>query len=678
MKAFIGHSFDEEDKPTIRVFKDYFTALGKTMNFSWDDADETDIIGISVKVKEKMLGKQLFIGILTKKQCEIEKNLLSIPKWIHKDKFMGSQKDFYWGTSYWIIQESGYAIGKDMVVLFLIEKDVKKPEGLHSDVEVIFFEKGKESEKFQSIAEGLGNLFNRIEGIRGGVKTEQLPPRPKDEIENQESKDLAGVPVESNKQALSKQGDTNKIAEENSKEMTDEDYIFALITSARKNEEDKFNELKEKILSKYKDNQNKRSEWLAKTLHLRSVFFKENVLDYLKQLHKDNPDNPYIIYCIGYELEKYGNHNEAATEYVKSANLEKKWGDKLHRIHLAAEAYVKDGQRDNALNILLNELRGELPQDEKSIIYGYLADIAKSLKDDMLFTAFSEKTLSLNPSHDSLRFDLASKYDDLNKAALSLFHYKILTNSNPNSSNLNNQGVAYDKLGLPAKEADSFKKASEKGSTTALGNLAQKLLNEGFIEEANEKIRMAMEMDGYEESDIQKPLARLSSIPKQEEEKETKILEDTKEEKLFALEYADGYSIPFVVNDTINGDWQSRHGELSINLESGNILLGQKGANIPEGNFLGIFGLATNPLLGKAAEEKPTFSKRNIYFEGSIVRNRVIKYKMRIEIQPSNVYASKTTNEFSGMGIIDTKLNTIRVIEFDKDNKQTLYKLVKK
>ena len=77
MKAFIGHSFDEDDKPTIRAFKEYFDALKKTMNFDWDNAEEAEVKGLSGKVKEKMKGKQLFIGILTKKQLEINEKALS-------------------------------------------------------------------------------------------------------------------------------------------------------------------------------------------------------------------------------------------------------------------------------------------------------------------------------------------------------------------------------------------------------------------------------------------------------------------------------------------------------------------------------------------------------------------------------------------------------------------------
>ena len=319
----------------------------------------------------------------------------------------------------------------------------------------------------------------------------------------------------------------------------------------------------------------------------------------------------------------------------------------------------------------------ELPEDEKCKIYDYLSDVTKILKENELFVVFSEKTLSLDPSNNSLRFDLARKYSDMDKAALSLYHYKILTKNNPDSANLNNQGVAYSELKeLPAKEANSYKKASEKGSTIAMGNLAQKLLNEGFLEEANEKIKKARLAKAFKESDTAKPLARLSSIPEGEEKREKEILESVKKERQFSLEYAEAYSTNFELNDTLSGEWASKHGVLKINLKPGTILSGENTENIPESDFIGswIAGLAA---AGAGPEKKPTFSKKTTHFEGTVVKNRVLEYKIKVEIQPSNQYSSKTTTKFSGTCIIDKEMSSMKMSEFDKDKKQTIYSITK-
>ena len=124
IKAFVGHSFLKDDKETVDRFKEYFNSLAKSMDFQWEDAQEVQIKSLSDKVKQKIERKNLFIGIITKKHIEIEENKILIPKFFNKDKCTALKVNCKWGVSYWIIQESGYAIAKGMRVLFLIEDDL--------------------------------------------------------------------------------------------------------------------------------------------------------------------------------------------------------------------------------------------------------------------------------------------------------------------------------------------------------------------------------------------------------------------------------------------------------------------------------------------------------------------------------------------------------------------------
>ncbi len=76
IKVFVGHSFLKEDKETTDNFKGYFASLIKTMPFEWEDAQEKEVKTLSEKVKKKMSGKNLFIGIFTRKHIEIEESKL--------------------------------------------------------------------------------------------------------------------------------------------------------------------------------------------------------------------------------------------------------------------------------------------------------------------------------------------------------------------------------------------------------------------------------------------------------------------------------------------------------------------------------------------------------------------------------------------------------------------------
>ena len=66
LKAFIGHSFDDDDEQIVRKFLDYFDSL-KDMGFAWDHVKKAKAKKLSEQVNEKMEGKDLFIGIFTLK-----------------------------------------------------------------------------------------------------------------------------------------------------------------------------------------------------------------------------------------------------------------------------------------------------------------------------------------------------------------------------------------------------------------------------------------------------------------------------------------------------------------------------------------------------------------------------------------------------------------------------------
>ena len=63
--AFVGHSFSENDEGVIMKFTDFFETIKELgIDFSWDHATKAEPIELSRKVREKMAGKNLFIGIV--------------------------------------------------------------------------------------------------------------------------------------------------------------------------------------------------------------------------------------------------------------------------------------------------------------------------------------------------------------------------------------------------------------------------------------------------------------------------------------------------------------------------------------------------------------------------------------------------------------------------------------
>ena len=64
ISAFVGHSFIEDDKEVVANFLQYFDRLKALVTgFTWDHAELAEPKILSQKVREKMTGKNLFIGI---------------------------------------------------------------------------------------------------------------------------------------------------------------------------------------------------------------------------------------------------------------------------------------------------------------------------------------------------------------------------------------------------------------------------------------------------------------------------------------------------------------------------------------------------------------------------------------------------------------------------------------
>ena len=134
LAAFVGHSFLQDDKFLIREFLDYFDLVkGMGIGFTWDHAEPAEPKELSEKVKRVIQGKNLFIGICTRRERSIENSKLAST--FFRAGLKGKPEDFDWKASDWIIQEIGLAIGRGMELMILLEDGVRRPGGLQGDHE---------------------------------------------------------------------------------------------------------------------------------------------------------------------------------------------------------------------------------------------------------------------------------------------------------------------------------------------------------------------------------------------------------------------------------------------------------------------------------------------------------------------------------------------------------------
>ena len=128
MKAFVGHSFEDKDSWIV----DKIIKLLKSTGIECQSGEEAQNESVAQKVRERILNNDIFVGIFT---CDKEIKL--------KNGFLNclfNKKPLY-TTSNWVIQESGFAIGNDKELIFLVENGIYKFPELQGDLEVIYFDR---------------------------------------------------------------------------------------------------------------------------------------------------------------------------------------------------------------------------------------------------------------------------------------------------------------------------------------------------------------------------------------------------------------------------------------------------------------------------------------------------------------------------------------------------------
>lgn len=116
---FAGHSFADEDEPTVSVILNFFRALG----FRVVTGEKPRADRISEKVKTLLEEQHVFLGIFTR-----------------RDKIAGRKG---YTTSPWVIDEKAYALAKGKKLVLLKEDGVESIGGIQGDHEFIVFSRGE-------------------------------------------------------------------------------------------------------------------------------------------------------------------------------------------------------------------------------------------------------------------------------------------------------------------------------------------------------------------------------------------------------------------------------------------------------------------------------------------------------------------------------------------------------
>jgi hypothetical protein len=134
VKAFIGHSFDDKDIELVKKIKEHIESL----NVKCETGEKSQYGYVAEKVKNRIIDNDVFVGIFTRDKKILLEN-------------REPNKEYFYTTSNWVIQESGFAIAENKKLIFLVEEGIYKFPGLQGDQEYILFNKDLLGKAFTKI-----------------------------------------------------------------------------------------------------------------------------------------------------------------------------------------------------------------------------------------------------------------------------------------------------------------------------------------------------------------------------------------------------------------------------------------------------------------------------------------------------------------------------------------------
>ncbi len=615
LSAFIGHGFNKYDADIVREYLEFFNSIRDMgIGFSWEHAESAEPKLLKEKVLQKMKDKNLFIGIFTKKECVIEPDKLHT-MFLRKNCLKANKSDFENKTSDWLIQELGFAVGRAMDIIIILEEGLKRPGGLQGDIEHIPFKRKSPSESFTKILEMILSLKPKpIDQETGLVKQQE-----EEEVDRHESADPLNP----------------------SDDWTYKEYSLGLWISVIMDNPEK----EEEIYQKYSDtlepeDKSSNTAWQAERLYLQYSHKKKDTLQQIKDLLKECPDNPKILKYIGRIHEAYKQYDIASNQFEYAAEIESESIDKLKDFSTAAQLCAKQGDINSKIRILnrMLQLKSDCVEGA-DIILSTISDIATTEGDDDNFIAFSEAVLVNNPDDHERRFALAYKYAELAEDDLALFHYLLLVNVNPTGTNWNNLGVAQQNLGLPSKAIRSYRQSENLLETLAMSNIARRFIYAGFIDEAQDICNRATKIENFNKN-IGHSITMIKTTLEDEKKKEEEIIEKAGMLRKYYVSYSKA-CLETPIKD-FKADYLCPEGRFGINIKN----------NTLEGNA---FIVAGDPSWVTTHSTEPVLT---IHFKGSVFGRGAIFTRWITELNDKELGTSR-----KGMMIFSDDFNEISVYE---------------
>jgi hypothetical protein len=647
LRAFVGHSFAPEDHQVIDVFLRFLNQIkGMGIDFTWETAEPAEPKEVAEKVLRLIRGKNLFIGICTKREAAIAPGNLVKGRFI-KNRFKTNQEHISWKTSDWIVQEIGLAIGCGMERILLVEDGLRALGGLQGNLEYIPFEREAPEKAFGKLLEMIRTQLPRAKAI------------PPSGVENQAiSEETAAIDEEQIDDWL-----------EPKEEWHVEDYnraIFHMIFIKNPDGEKRITEVF--FNTKEGKIEANRQRWEARVEHLRITLGRGGKLAKLEELAKKYRENSDVQMYLGMGYEHYQEHGKAAQCFITAAEKAEDKRTELARFGDSAYALVRASQKDQGQEVI-TKMKALLPQveDGEVVLLKALRRIAESENEKDLSFGLTERLLQLNPDDSESRFSLAHSYAQTEQNELSLFHYLRIPYEHRSPGAWNNLGVQFDQCNLSSKSVEAYRRAEGLGETLAMSNLAYKFINAGFLPEAGEICDRAIKTGQYHKN-VGLAISKIKAVPDEEQRNEKQILDKARPLSDFYREYGRA-----VVREDVfeqEGRWRGPDCELTITIH-GSTFEAVGNYDVSES------GLRLSQALAGVPAPPPKITRYSVKYTGKMFGHAVNSNVLRQEVVKSSTLLGEMMNTKKALMIISESLREIRVYEKDSANKGSFYNLTR-
>jgi tetratricopeptide (TPR) repeat protein len=657
VRAFVGHSFTEDDKTLNSTFLDYLDQIkAMGIGFNWDHAKAAEPRELAEKVMSLIRDKNLFIGICTKKERVIGPTELE--RCWTKRKVLGSHESkFAWKTSDWIIQEIGLAVGREMDLILLIEEGLRPPGGLQGNIEYIEFSRGYPERSFGKILEMIRALIPKA--ISASVQESEIAS-PESAVQEEKNEEPDNWWLEPKP------------------EWNHHMYRFALIQSIKADNLDAENKITTAFLESPEGlTPGGPANWTAygQYLHLRAG--KSGSLDKMERLAKESPEVESVHFYLGRAYEIYKEYEKAGKAYQYAAEKATGCEGRICNFGEAAKAYCRGGMKQEAEGVAAR-MRQEVFQfgAGEETLAAALRDVANIDSDMDVYYGLSERFLELKPADTDARFNLAYKYSQGNEEKLSLFHYLRIPEIERGGAAWNNLGVQYDHFQIVGCSVNSYRKAEQVGETLAMSNIANKFIQAGFLHEAQQICGNALIARDYHKN-ISHSMARIKEIPDEETKKEGELVKEAAPYSDFYKAYGRALCKDNPTNCT--GIWEGPKCNLVVEIQGGRFHA--EGIYELPKNLLG--GLALYASLGVGIQPEPS-GKRVVTYAGGLSGHTV---KALVTEEPqTNESASEPKTLLTGLAnrvertvlmVVSDSFDEIRVYDKSAPESERLYSLRK-